>query len=131
MREKVSQKSKVKKISKTLKQNKKSSIPALLQLMIIIVKRGKGDEISSYLKSIGIKGKMIGYGYGTADSALQSILGLYNKEKEILYALIPISQSDELLDELENQFLKKENYAGIIFTIPLKSIAKGALDSID
>ena len=96
----------VRKISRTLKQNKKTSIPPLLQVMIIIVKRGRGDEVSNYLKTIGIKGKMIGYGYGTADSTLQSILGLYNKEKELVYALIPIAHSDELLNELEVQFLK-------------------------
>ena len=131
MREKVSQKLNVKKISKTLKQNKKSSIPPLLEVIVVVVKRGRGDEVSNYLKTIGIKGKMIGYGYGTADNALQSILGLYNKEKELVYALIPIAHSNELLDELESQFLKKDKYAGIIFTIPLKSIAKGALDSID
>ena len=130
MAEKKQKNAQVKKVSRAIKRTKNNVLPPILQLLTIIVKRGTGDEVNSYLKSIGIKAKMTSYGSGTADSSLQSLLGLYNKEKELIFAVIPVENSEVLLDELEGRFLNKEDYEGIAFTIPLKSIVKNSVQSI-
>lgn len=130
MAEKKQKNAQVKKVSRAIKRTKNNVLPPILQLLTIIVKRGTGDEVNSYLKSIGIKAKMTSYGSGTADSSLQSLLGLYNKEKELIFAVIPVENSEVLLDELEARFLNKEDYEGIAFTIPLKSIVKNSVQSI-
>ena len=120
----------VRKVSRAIKRTKNNVLPPILQLLTIVVKRGTGDEVNAYLKSIGIKAKMTSYGSGTAEGSLQSMLGLYNKEKELIFAVIPVENSEALLDELETKFLKKEDYAGIAFTIPLKSVVKNSVQSI-
>ena len=130
MVEKKQKNAQVKKVSRAIKRTKNNVLPPILQLLTIIVKRGTGDEVNSYLKSIGIKAKMTSYGSGTADGSLQSLLGLYNKEKELIFAVIPVENSEVLLDELEARFLNKEDYEGIAFTIPLKSIFKNSVQSI-
>ena len=126
--QKKAQKEQKKIVSKEIKQSKKGKVPAILELLVVIVNRGKGDEVAKFLKQKGNASKISSYGFGTADSALQQLLGL-NKEKEIVFCVIPLKNSDKLLDSLEETFLKTEKYAGICFTIPIKSITKDSLKS--
>ena len=99
-------------------------------MLVVIVTRGKGDEVVTYLKSHGVFAKVSSFGEGTADSTLQSMLGLYNKEKEIIFSVIPLKNSDQFMDELEEKILKQQKHGGIAFTIPLKSITKNSMQAI-
>ena len=53
MAEKKQKNAQVKKVSRAIKRTKNNVLPPILQLLTIIVKRGTGDEVNSYLKSIG------------------------------------------------------------------------------
>ena len=118
-------------VSKVVKEIKKGTpIAPILQMLVVIVNRGKGDEVVAHLKSHGIMPKVTSYGEGTADSTLQSMLGLYNKEKEIVFSVIPIKDSDKFMDELEEKILKQQKHGGIAFTIPLKSITRNSMQEL-
>ena len=112
---------------KAFKQNKNSDkIPPMFEALFVIVNRGNGDDVATYLKEMGIA-KITSYAVGTADTALQSALGLSGNEKEMVYCIIPILGSEELLDEIYNKFLKVEKYSGIAFTIPIKAVVKNTM----
>ncbi|MBQ3048210.1 MAG: hypothetical protein IJD48_04280 [Clostridia bacterium] len=116
------------KLKKASKPN--NTLRPLFQLLVVIVNRGKGDEVSEFLKQNGIKYRICSFGDGTAPSTFQNILGLYNKEKEIVTSIIPIENSIDLLDRLETEFLTIEKYSGIAFTIPLKSITMESMEKL-
>ena len=131
VRAKLKERLKKKAVSRVVKKSKKGTpIAPVLQMLVVIVNRGKGDEVVTYLKSQGVLAKVSSYGEGTADSNLQSMLGLYNKEKEIVFSVIPIMGSDKFMDELDAKILKQQKHGGIAFTIPLKSITKNSMQEL-
>ena len=132
LRQKVQDLRKKRAVTKVVRKSKKgAALPPILQMLVVIVERDRGSEVSDYLKTHGISSRVISFGQGTANSALQSVLGLYNKEKEIVYSVIPIEKSDSFLDDLEEKlYLKDKQHGGIAFTIPLKSITKNSMQFI-
>ena len=113
-----------------LKKNiKKKKIPTALEMLFIIVNRGSGDDVCEYLKDKGLL-KLSCHGLGTADSKLQDILNISNKEKEVIISIIPVLNSDKLLDEIEEKFLRVEKYSGIAFTVLLKTIMKNSAENL-
>ena len=122
---------KKKTVFKHNKQNKKNKLPApILQMMVVIVTRGKGDSVRNFLKEKNVQNFVSSFGRGTADSTLQNLLGFDQKEKDVIFAIIPVENSEVLLDELEEKFLKLQKYAGIAFTVPLKSITKDSMENV-
>ena len=128
---KKEEKEKKKTVSKVIKQNKKNKLPApILQMMVVIVTRGKGDSVRNFLKEKNVQNFVSSFGRGTADSTLQNLLGFDQKEKDVIFSIIPVENSEVLLDELEEKFLKLQKYAGIAFTVPLKSITKDSMENV-
>lgn len=122
---KKSEKTKTKK-----SESSKTVRPAIFEILVVIVNRGQGDEIRSFLKKWGVNILSSSFGEGTANSTLQSILGL-SIEKEVVFSFINIENKDELLDELEKNILLLKKNMGIAFTIPLKSITKNSLNKVE
>ena len=128
---KKEEKEKKKTVLKVIKQNKKNKLPApILQMMVVIVTRGKGDSVRNFLKEKNVQNFVSSFGRGTADSTLQNLLGFDQKEKDVIFAIIPVENSEVLLDELEEKFLKLQKYAGIAFTVPLKRITKDSMENV-
>ena len=120
-----------KELLKSLKKPRKNK-PAtpVFQMLIVIVNRGKAEEVNEFLKQGGVKYRIISFGEGTANSTFQNIMGLHDIEKEIISCVIPIQNSSKFLDKLENKFLLKEKNSGIAFTIPLKSITMESMEKL-
>lgn len=115
---------------KEQKQKEKKLQPAIYELMIVIVNRGRGQSVCNYLKSLNMPLSLISFGGGTAPSSLAGLFG-YKQEKEVLFTLVDIKDSDKVLDFLESIFLSTESNAGIAFTIPLKSATDFSLEYIN
>ena len=105
--------------------------PAVYEMLVTIVNRGKGEKVLDFLKLKGIEHHIVTFGAGTAPTNLASLLSLYNKEKEVLFAIIKLKDSTKILDDLEKNILLSEKYAGIAFTIPLKSMTNLSIELID
>jgi len=118
-------------MEKIKKNIKKPELKApIYQLLVVIVNRGKGSEVTDFLKSLKVEINIVGFGSGTAPSGLANLLGLYSKEKEIVFAVIKLKNSDKILDGLEDKILFQEKNAGIAFTIPLKSMTNQTINII-
>lgn len=129
--EKVKSKQKPKKkISLSLKrQIKKQNVyPPMLELLVVVTNRGYGEEVTEFLEKLDVNLSIVSFGSGTAPSSLADIFGLYNKEKEMIFAVIQLDESERILDKLEGKFLLDEKYAAIAFTIPLKSSTKQTME---
>ena len=112
-----------------VRRSKKGPVAPILEMLVTIVERGKAHEVEKYLTSTKVA-TVVSFGSGTAESYIQNLLGLYNKEKEVIFALIPVDKSNEILDNIEEKFLKEKDSAGIAFTVVLKSIVKSSLNLI-
>lgn len=120
-----------KELLKSLKKPRanKPAMP-VFQMLVVIVNRGKAEEVNEFLKQGGVKYRIISFADGTAGSTFQNIMGLHNNEKEIISCVMPIQNSSKFLDKLEKQFLTAEKYSGIAFTIPLKSITMESMEKL-
>ena len=121
--EKQKVKPKKQKISFALKREiKKQSLhPPILELLVVVTNRGLGQEVADFLEKIDVDLSIVSFGSGTAPSSLANLFGLYNKEKEMIFSVIQLDESERILDMLEAKFLFDAKYAAIAFTIPLKS----------
>ena len=119
-----------KKISLSLKRQikKQNVLPPVLELLVVVTNRGYGEEVTEFLEKLDVNLSIVSFGSGTAPSSLADIFGLYNKEKEMIFAVIQLDESERILDKLEGKFLLDEKYAAIAFTIPLKSATKQSME---
>lgn len=121
-------KKKLAKQNKTDKSNGQNLRPAIFEMLVVIVNRGRGQAVCNYLKSINMNLSIVSFGEGTAPSNLAGLLG-YSQEKEVLFSIVNIADSDKVLDLLDSIFLSTEKYSGIAFTVPLKSVTNFTLDT--
>ncbi len=110
------------------KKQEKSLLPPMFEMLVIIIKRGRGQAVLNYLKSINLNLDIVSFGEGTAPSNVASLLG-FNQEKEVIFTIVNFKDSEKVLDLLDNIFLSTEKYGGIAFTIPLKSMTNNSLDT--
>ncbi len=109
-------------------KSKKDLMPAMFEMLIVIVNRGRGQAVLNYLKSIDVNINIVSFGEGTAPSNIASLLG-FNQEKEVLFSVVNLKDSEKVLDLLDSIFLSTEKYSGIACTIPLKSMTNVSLDT--
>ena len=112
------------------KRTDKNLMPAMFEMLFIIVNRGRGQAVLNYLKSIDVSVNIVSFGEGTAPSNIASLLG-YSQEKEIIFSVVNVKDSEKILDLLDSIFLSTEKSAGIAFTIPLKSMTSFSLEQFE
>jgi len=113
------------------KKRKTPLKPPVFELLNVVVNRGRGEDVLDFLKSLKVKHNIITYGVGTASSSIANLLSLYNKEKEVIMAVIKIKDSKKILDKLESEILTSEKFMGIAFTVPLKSMTSHSVKSFN
>ena len=117
-------------LKRSPKKVQKITPPPKMEMLMVVVKRGKGDYVADFLKTMNVDLNIVSFGSGTATSAIADLFGLDNREKEVVFAVIKHDDSNLILDSLEEKFLTVEKYAGIAMTIPLKSITNQSLEQI-
>ena len=103
----------------------------VFEMLVVIVKRGKGQKVIELLQENKIEHSVIGFGKGIASGIFASIAGVNTKEKEMIYTLVPQKSLEYVLSELDENILSKEKYTGIAFTVPLKSIVQTSIQHIE
>lgn len=112
------------------KQSEKKLMPPMFEMLVVVVNRGRGQAVLNYLKSIEVNINIVSFGEGTAPSNIASLLG-YNQEKEVIFSVVNLKDSEKVLDLLDSIFLSTEKSAGIAFTIPLKSMTSYSLEKFE
>lgn len=118
-------------VSKTARKTKpEKKLPPVVELMVAIVKHGKGEEVTKVLNAYRIDLQIITQGAGTASSAMADLLGFSVTEKDVVLAVVPMNFSKDILAKIEEVLKFKEKATGIAFTVPLKSATSEMMRAI-
>ena len=116
--------------TKQEKEASKKLLPPMFEMLVVVVNRGRGQVLLNYLKSIDLDLSIVSFGEGTAPSSIAGLLG-FTQEKEVIFSVVNIKDSETILNLLDSIFLSTEKYFGIAFTIPLKSMTNNSLETLN
>ena len=94
-----------------------------LDLAVTIVDRGQDKKVLSICRSLGIHTWMNLYGRGTATSDVLQYLGLGEPERDVQVALMSRCMVPQFREQLKQRLSIEKPGHGIMFTIPVSSIA--------
>lgn len=94
-----------------------------LDLVVTIVDHGQDKKILAMYRSMSVTTWMSTYGRGTAPSEMMQYLGLGEPEKDVQFAVVPRAIVPEIFGELSKRISIEKPGHGIVFTVPLSSIA--------
>ena len=95
--------------------------PKKLLLLFTIVNRNKAEFYVDVLQKFEINMQLVLAANGTADTAIQSLLGLTNSEKSVIVSVIRRDKCRAALFELEDKFKTVKGGKGIAYTVPMTS----------
>ena len=111
----------VKKASQTVDKKAGMTAPKKLMLLFTIVNRNKAEFYVDVLQKFEINMQLVLAANGTADTKIQSLLGLTNSEKSVIISVIRRDNARAALSELEEKFKTVKGGKGIAYTVPMTS----------
>ncbi|MDR1664041.1 MAG: hypothetical protein LBR83_03855 [Clostridiales bacterium] len=99
----------------------------VLKLLMVIVDDNDCEKVTHFLRDRFVRFQFACTGEGTANSELQSLLGLNGKMKSLCVSLLPDFHAEELIRILPDELELRKSDKGIAFTIPLSSISNPLL----
>lgn len=104
-----------------MEQTSRNIAPVKLEMLMAIVHNDKAKYYSSLIQAHQANLQFIMPAKGTSHLILQ-YLGLEEKPKSLLIAIVRSDEAGTVVSELEDNFKKGKNYKGIAFTIRLTSV---------
>lgn len=95
--------------------------PKKLVLLFTIVNRNKAEFYVDVLQKFEINMQIVLAANGTADTKIQSLLGLTDSEKSVIISFIKRDKCKAALNELEEKFKAVKGGKGIAYTVPMTS----------
>lgn len=95
--------------------------PKKLMLLFTIVNRNKSEFYVDFLQKFEINMQLVLAANGTADTSIQSLLGLTDSEKSVIISVVKRDKSKAALAELEEKFKTVKGGKGIAYTVPMTS----------
>ena len=95
--------------------------PKKLMLLFTIVNRNKAEFYVDVLQKFEINMQLVIAANGTADTSIQSLLGLTNLEKSVIISVVKRDKSKAALAELDEKFKTVKGGKGIAYTVPMTS----------
>jgi len=94
-----------------------------IKMLLAIMPRGKGEDVTDFLRDRNILFNLIILGKGTDTSGLSDLLGLGDSKKDIVFSVIEGGRVEEILEELAIEFNLKEKGHGVAFTVNINSVS--------
>lgn len=94
------------------------------KLLISIVNCGDDERLTELLNDFSVALTFSCMGMGTARSAVLNYLGIGTSEKAVMLSLIPESDEENILREIENKMSLYLVGRGISFTVPLSAVSQ-------
>ena len=91
-------------------------------LSITIGQRDNSETIANFFKDKGVALSLGTFGKGTASKETLDMLGIGSSEKCVIFSVMTMNRSIEVLKDLETSMSLKNVGAGISFTVPISSI---------
>ena len=95
--------------------------PKKLMLLFTIVNRSKAEFYTDVLQKFEINMQTVIAANGTANTNVQSLLGLTDLSKSIIISVIRRDKCKAALAELEEKFKTVKGGKGIAYTVPMTS----------
>jgi len=89
-------------------------------LMITIVNRKIGENVISFFNKNKVPMTLGRYGRGTATREMLDYLGIAEKEKYVLFSILPLVQADNLSKKIKSQIKVRNDYYSLI--VPISSV---------
>ena len=112
---------------KKSKSAERTLAPKKLKLLVLVINKNKADFYMDFLQSFEVNMQMQMHAQGTAGSEMLHYLGLEESEKRVLFSLIREDRAEEVMKALEEKFSTLRGGKGIAYTVPLSSVAGGAI----
>lgn len=93
-----------------------------LHLLLTIVDRGKGENVSRLLAREGVMVQFISLGTGTAHKGLLALLGLKDTAKDVVFSIIRSGVAKKAMRRLSHALEMDLPGRGIAFTVPMGSV---------
>ena len=94
-----------------------------VKLVIFIVNRGDGKKVEQLCSIEGLYGHLILHGRGTVDNGTLSLLGLDERERDVVLLTVARSRMDEIMEKITARLRLNEPGRGIALSIPMSAIA--------
>jgi hypothetical protein len=104
-----------------VKERSGMTAPKKLMLLFTIVNRSKAEFFVDVLGKFEINMQLVLAANGTADTKIQSLLGLANSEKSVIISVVRRDKAKAALSELEEKFKTVKGGKGIAYTVPMTS----------
>lgn len=112
-----------------MEENVKKKSP-IIELLVVIVSRDEDENTMKILSNLHVDLQLLSLGKGTADSSFSDYLGLDIKEKAIIFSIIKLKDSEDILKILNEKFNFKRKNTGVAMTIPIKSTTYNLIDKM-
>lgn len=94
-----------------------------IKLVFFVVNRGEGRAIDEICTEDGIYGHLLLRGRGTVDNKTASLLGLDERERDIVLVTVASSKRDAIIAKVTERLRLDKPGRGIAMSIPFSSIA--------
>lgn len=101
-----------------------------MKILMTIVDRGDGIAVSRLYGQNGVPLHLQIVAEGTASSELLNMLGLTNREKDLLVSFAPESAVETMLARLAEDYRGILRLRGLAFTMPLTGISAGIANAL-
>ena len=94
-----------------------------IKLLVVIVDRGKGDDVVEILRESGVTYNMISPAYCASGSDIIDYLGLSNPERDLILSVVTEDKVGRILNKLLYKMDLDESGNGLAFTIPISGVS--------
>jgi nitrogen regulatory protein PII len=94
-----------------------------IKLLVVIIDRGKGDEVVEILRESGVTYNMISPSYCASGSDIMDYLGLSNPERDLILSVVTEDKVTKVMNKLLYKMDLDEPGTGFAFTIPITGVS--------
>lgn len=110
---------------------KQAKIKSPISILLAIVDKGRGEWIEEYLNSHKLKGGLLLFGKGTAESEIADIFGFGMSDKDIVACIVPISHQEKILKDITDLTgIEKDSY-GLTMLLDINSASSSLLEMLN
>ena len=110
---------------------KKNKIESPISILLAVVDKGKGELIEEYLNNHKLKGGLLLFGKGTAESDIADIFGFGMSDRDIVACLVPTAfQQKALKDVAELTGIEDDDF-GLAMLLDVNSASSSLLDMLN
>ncbi len=94
-----------------------------IKLLIVIVDRGYGEDVSNLLRKCNVTFNMVSPGHGASGTGFADYLGITSSEKDIVISVLLEEMAISVLEKLQIKYNMDQPGNGIAFTLPIAGVS--------